>query len=357
MECPVGTVMSRLFRGRKLLAAALREFAVAEGYVKQAARRRATRRQDDRPREVPRRSAKAREGSQMSLCESIDTLSMAYLDDELAAEERRELELHLHRCASCRAARRRRARRARADPQGARRAAGARPAARAARARARRRGRRGVARERRRWTQLAAAGLGDGRRGRRARGVRRRRTGRPAGRSARSRSEAMRQRRARCRSRSRARHRPVAAPALRAASSRRSSPNAGSADRRAADRRRRVTTRRSVLEYLVTSAAERLGLTAVVLTDVAQRRAQRRRGDARSAAPVLHVHQRERQAGGDLRRRRHVGYVFMSERADAQRAGRAGGAVDLIAGCMRPVADAIRRRRSTPVEALGPCRV
>jgi RNA polymerase sigma-70 factor (ECF subfamily) len=34
MECPVGTVMSRLFRGRKLLAAALREFAVSEGYVK-----------------------------------------------------------------------------------------------------------------------------------------------------------------------------------------------------------------------------------------------------------------------------------------------------------------------------------
>ena len=36
MECPVGTVMSRLFRGRKLLAASLREFAVAEGYVKPA---------------------------------------------------------------------------------------------------------------------------------------------------------------------------------------------------------------------------------------------------------------------------------------------------------------------------------
>lgn len=36
MECPVGTVMSRLFRGRKLLAAALREFAVNEGYVKNA---------------------------------------------------------------------------------------------------------------------------------------------------------------------------------------------------------------------------------------------------------------------------------------------------------------------------------
>jgi RNA polymerase sigma-70 factor (ECF subfamily) len=34
MGCPVGTVMSRLFRGRKLLAGALREFAQAEGYVK-----------------------------------------------------------------------------------------------------------------------------------------------------------------------------------------------------------------------------------------------------------------------------------------------------------------------------------
>jgi anti-sigma factor RsiW len=38
----------------------------------------------------------------MSLCLSIDTLSMAFLDDELAAEERRELELHLLECTSCR---------------------------------------------------------------------------------------------------------------------------------------------------------------------------------------------------------------------------------------------------------------
>ena len=39
----------------------------------------------------------------MSLCESIDTLAMAYLDDELASAERRELDTHLTECASCRA--------------------------------------------------------------------------------------------------------------------------------------------------------------------------------------------------------------------------------------------------------------
>jgi len=38
----------------------------------------------------------------MSLCESIDTLAMAYLDDELAAEEKHEIETHLTECASCR---------------------------------------------------------------------------------------------------------------------------------------------------------------------------------------------------------------------------------------------------------------
>jgi len=38
----------------------------------------------------------------MSLCESIETLAMAYLDDELAAEERHELEAHLTECAGCR---------------------------------------------------------------------------------------------------------------------------------------------------------------------------------------------------------------------------------------------------------------
>lgn len=38
----------------------------------------------------------------MSVCTSIETLAMAYLDDELATEERHELEAHLTECASCR---------------------------------------------------------------------------------------------------------------------------------------------------------------------------------------------------------------------------------------------------------------
>jgi len=38
----------------------------------------------------------------MTLCHNIETLSMAFLDDELVAEERRELELHLLDCAACR---------------------------------------------------------------------------------------------------------------------------------------------------------------------------------------------------------------------------------------------------------------
>src|SRR5678815_3786212 len=54
MECPVGTVMSRLFRGRKLLAATLREFAIVEGYVKNT---------DETIDLQKYRAAKAREGS------------------------------------------------------------------------------------------------------------------------------------------------------------------------------------------------------------------------------------------------------------------------------------------------------
>ena len=37
MDCPVGTVMSRLYRGRRLLQRALHEYAVAQGIIKPAA--------------------------------------------------------------------------------------------------------------------------------------------------------------------------------------------------------------------------------------------------------------------------------------------------------------------------------
>jgi RNA polymerase sigma-70 factor (ECF subfamily) len=61
MQTPVGTVMSRLFRGRKLLAASLREFAVAEGYVKAADPRKPDETIDF---EKYRAARSAREGSQ-----------------------------------------------------------------------------------------------------------------------------------------------------------------------------------------------------------------------------------------------------------------------------------------------------
>jgi RNA polymerase sigma-70 factor, ECF subfamily len=64
METPVGTVMSRLFRGRKLLAAALKEFAVAEGYVKSSDGKAESKKADDTIDLQQYRAAKAREGSQ-----------------------------------------------------------------------------------------------------------------------------------------------------------------------------------------------------------------------------------------------------------------------------------------------------
>src|SRR5207253_11120731 len=36
LDCPVGTVMSRLYRGRRLLQKSLREYAVNEGIIKEA---------------------------------------------------------------------------------------------------------------------------------------------------------------------------------------------------------------------------------------------------------------------------------------------------------------------------------
>jgi RNA polymerase sigma-70 factor (ECF subfamily) len=67
METPVGTVMSRLFRGRKLLATALREFASQHGYVREekavsADKKSAT--DEDQPLDLDKYRAekKAREG-------------------------------------------------------------------------------------------------------------------------------------------------------------------------------------------------------------------------------------------------------------------------------------------------------
>jgi len=88
----------------------------------------------------------------MSLCKTIDTLAMAYLDDELAAEERHELEAHLTECASCRDM----LERERADRSMIRRALAAPPASDVLRARITRaldeQVREDTKQQRRRWT-------------------------------------------------------------------------------------------------------------------------------------------------------------------------------------------------------------
>ncbi|MDQ3334896.1 MAG: sigma-70 family RNA polymerase sigma factor [Myxococcota bacterium] len=63
MQTPVGTVMSRLFRGRKLLAAALREFALAEGYVREESTKSNETERADKPLDLDAyRATKAKEG-------------------------------------------------------------------------------------------------------------------------------------------------------------------------------------------------------------------------------------------------------------------------------------------------------
>jgi RNA polymerase sigma-70 factor (ECF subfamily) len=65
MQCPVGTVMSRLFRGRKLLAQALREFAVTEGYLKESKESKPTSNESKEPKPIDLekyRAAKASRG-------------------------------------------------------------------------------------------------------------------------------------------------------------------------------------------------------------------------------------------------------------------------------------------------------
>jgi anti-sigma factor RsiW len=94
----------------------------------------------------------------MSLCDSIDTLAMAYLDDELAAEERHELDTHMTECAACKG----QLERERADQSVVRRALAAPPApdmlkARIARAIAAEEAAQ-VKAERKRWSQYLLPG-------------------------------------------------------------------------------------------------------------------------------------------------------------------------------------------------------
>ena len=51
---------------------------------------------------TPPRGTQTARSEEFGLCQNIDALAMAFLDDELVPEERRELELHTLHCARCR---------------------------------------------------------------------------------------------------------------------------------------------------------------------------------------------------------------------------------------------------------------
>lgn len=48
LECPTGTVMSRLYRGRRLLRSQLAEYAVEEGYIREVSNQHSTQIESDR---------------------------------------------------------------------------------------------------------------------------------------------------------------------------------------------------------------------------------------------------------------------------------------------------------------------
>ena len=95
MDCPVGTVMSRLHRGRRLLQKALRDYAVREGIVKEA---------DVIQFPSRRRTSERRRNHEQAgrlRCAGISRFVDTYLDGEFAEHDRAEFEAHLAECDAC----------------------------------------------------------------------------------------------------------------------------------------------------------------------------------------------------------------------------------------------------------------
>ena len=105
MECPAGTVMSRLYRGRKILQGLLHDYAVEQGIISARGRegRRAGAGRADAPVdfEAYRRQREGRGRGGRMTCNEADAFGQAYVDGELAGVDRETVERHLAGCASC----------------------------------------------------------------------------------------------------------------------------------------------------------------------------------------------------------------------------------------------------------------
>ena len=114
MDCPAGTVMSRLYRGRKILQGLLYDYAVEQGIIAPARRRRRrptlagdttrpkgeARRRWISTRIAARSGADGRGRGRMNCAEATATVQ-AYIDGELDGVDRESVERHLVGCAGC----------------------------------------------------------------------------------------------------------------------------------------------------------------------------------------------------------------------------------------------------------------